>query len=195
MAAAANFAWANRQAMTHWVREAFKLALGVNPRNINMGLVYDNSHNVAKIEEHLVDGSPRRLCVHRKGATRALPPGHPDVPERYRAIGQPVLIPGDMGRASYVMVGAGAEDTWASACHGAGRRMSRKAALKAARGRSIDRELYKEKGIVIRSRERGTIAEEMPDAYKDVSKIVEVVHSAGLAKKVARLRPLGAVKG
>lgn len=197
MAAAANFAWANRQAMTHWVREAFQDALGASPRDLNMGLVYDNSHNIAKIEEHAVDGVLRKLCVHRKGATRALPPGHPEVPEKYRHVGQPVLIPGDMGRASYVMVGAAgaAETTWASACHGAGRRLSRKAALQEARGRAIDRELYQESGIVIRSRERGTLAEEMPEAYKDVSEIVEVVAAAGLARKVARLKPLGAVKG
>ena len=197
MGAAANFAWANRQAMTHWVREAFQRALGSSPKDLGLALVYDNSHNIAKIEEHAVNGSPRKLCVHRKGATRSLPPGHPDVPERYRSIGQPVLIPGDMGRASFVMTGApaAAETTWASACHGAGRRMSRKAALKAARGRAIDRELYQQKGIVIRSRERGTIAEEMPEAYKDVSEIVEVVAAAGLARKVARLVPMGAVKG
>ena len=197
MAAGANYAWANRQAMTHWAREGFERVFGMAARALGLHLVYDHCHNIAKLEEHLVDGRPRRLCVHRKGATRSFPPGHAAVPERYRAVGQPVLIPGDMGRASYVLAGApGAmEKTWGTTCHGAGRRMSRTAAVKAARGRAIDRELYKERGVVVRARQRDTIAEEMPEAYKDVTEVVDVVHAAGLSTKVARLRPLGVVKG
>lgn len=197
MAAGANYAWANRQAMTHWVREAFERVFRLPARQLELALVYDHCHNIAKIEEHAVNGIIRKLCVHRKGATRAFPPGHSLVPERYRTIGQPVLIPGDMGRGSYVLVGtAGAmASTWGTTCHGAGRRMSRTAATKLAKGRAIDRELYNEKGIVVRARERRTIAEEMPEAYKDISEIIEVVHQAGLSRKVARLRPLGVVKG
>jgi len=197
MAAAANYAWANRQVMTHWVREAFEGVLGRSARDAGLFLVYDNSHNIAKFEEHAVDGGMKRLCVHRKGATRSLPAGHPLVPERYRSVGQPVLIAGDMGRGSYVMVGApGAmETTFGSTSHGAGRRMSRTAALKAARGRRIDQELFDKSGIIVHARERSTIAEEMPEAYKDVDEVVETVHMAGLSRKVARLRPLAVVKG
>ncbi len=185
MAAGANFAWANRQAITHWVREAFELVFQTSSRTLGLTLLYDHCHNIAKIEEHTVNGVMKQLCVHRKGATRAFPPGHPQVPETYRAIGQPVLIPGDMGRGSYVLVGApGAmETTWGTTCHGAGRRMSRTAARKLAKGRTIDRELYKEKGIVVRARERSTIAEEMPEAYKDVSEVVDVVHNAGCPER------------
>jgi len=196
MAAAANYAWANREVMTHWVREAFERVYGTAARRQGLILVHDNCHNIARIEEHLVEGRPRRLCVHRKGATRSFPAGHPDVPEPYRGIGQPVLLPGDMGRASYVMVGApgSMEKTFGTTSHGAGRRMSRTAAIKAARGRRIDRELG-ERGIVVRAHDLRSLAEEMPDAYKDVEAVVEAVVGAGLSRKVARLRPLGVVKG
>jgi len=197
MACAANYAWANRQALTHWTREGFEQVFRKGAHGMGMSLVYDNSHNIARIEEHAVAGKKVKLCVHRKGATRSFPPGHPQVPERYRAIGQPVLIPGDMGRASYVLVGApgSMEKSFGSTCHGAGRRMSRTSAQKAGRGRDIGQELYKERGIVVRAREKGTMAEEMPEAYKDVSEVVEVVEGAGLSRKVAKLRPMGVIKG
>ncbi len=197
MGAAANFAWANRQVMTHWARLAFERVFGLPARQLGLSLVCDNCHNIARIEEHQVGTKKRKLCVHRKGATRAFPPEHPAIPLKYRRIGQPVLIPGDMGRASYVVVGTrtALEQTWGTTCHGAGRRLSRTAATKLARGRTIDRELYREKGIIVRARERGTLAEEMPEAYKDVSEVVEVVSRAGLSGKVARLSPLGVIKG
>jgi tRNA-splicing ligase RtcB len=196
MAGAANFAFANRQLITHWVRESFEQVLGVGPRDLGLELVYDVCHNIAKIETHTVEGKPRKLCVHRKGATRAFPPHHPEVPEAYRETGQPVLIPGDMGRYSYVLVGTekALTETWGSTCHGAGRLMSRHQAKKVARGRSIIQELAA-KGIIVRGAGRGTIDEEISEAYKDVSGVVDVVHGAGIAKKVARLKPLGVIKG
>jgi tRNA-splicing ligase RtcB (3'-phosphate/5'-hydroxy nucleic acid ligase) len=196
MRAAANFAFANRQCLAHWAREAFERALGISPRDLDLRLVYDVAHNIAKEEEHEVEGRRRRLLVHRKGATRAFPPGHPELPEVYRTIGQPVLIPGDMGRYSYVLVGApGAmRETFGSTCHGAGRVMSRTAAVKAARGRSIAEELAA-RGILARAAGRDALAEEMSEAYKDVTSVVEVVERAGLSRVVARLRPLGVVKG
>jgi tRNA-splicing ligase RtcB len=196
MACAANFAWANRQAMTHWAREAFERTLGKAARALGLFLVYDHCHNIAKIETHNVDGRPRTVCVHRKGATRAFPPGHPDVPEPYRAAGQPVLIPGDMGRASWVLAGApgSMERTFGTTCHGAGRRLSRTAALKRAGGRDILDELSRA-GVTVRARERSTVAEEMPEAYKDVSEVVAAVEGAGLSRAVARLRPIAVVKG
>ncbi len=196
MTAAANYAWANRQVIMHWTRESFQKSLGLGPRDLKMNLVYDVAHNIAKKERHTIGGKERLVCVHRKGATRAFPPGHPDVPPDYRPVGQPVLIPGDMGRSSFVLAGAqGAmRESFGSSCHGAGRVLSRKAAKKAAKGRSVLEEL-KEKGIVVRYTGRNTLAEEMPDAYKDVTRVVEVVHQAGLARKVARLKPLGLIKG
>ena len=196
MRAAANFGYANRQVLSHLTRQVFEEHLGIGPRELRMRLVIDVTHNTAKMEEHLVEGERRLLCVHRKGATRAFAAGRPELPPVYRATGQPVLIPGDMGRASFVLKGeAGAmEQTFGSTCHGAGRLLSRHEALKRARGRFIDQELEKE-GIIIRARGRGTLAEEMPQAYKDVSEVVEVVHQAGLSSKVARLRPMGVVKG
>ncbi|MGH9867568.1 MAG: RtcB family protein [Candidatus Polarisedimenticolia bacterium] len=196
MAAAANYAFANRQMMTHWVRQTFEQVLGKGPREVGLHLVYDVCHNIAKIENHVVDGKPRKLCVHRKGATRAFPPGHPETPQDYRAVGQPVLIPGDMGRYSFVLVGTqGAfEETFGSTCHGAGRRLSRSAAARGARGRSIVRELA-DQGIIVRSEGRATLLEEIPEAYKDVADVVDVVHGAGIARKVARLRPMGVIKG
>lgn len=196
MACAANYAWANRQIMMHLCREVFQKTLSLSPRSLNMRLVYDVCHNIAKKEQHTVDGQPRWVCVHRKGATRAFGPGHPEVSERYRAVGQPILIPGDMGTESYVLAGtAGAmRDTFGSTSHGAGRVLSRTAAKKRARGRSIAREL-EDKGILVRWTGRATMAEEMPEAYKDVAEVVAVVHGAGISRKVARLRPLAVVKG
>ena len=196
MAAAANFAFANRQVMTHWVRQSFAAALGGPAERLAIEVVYDVCHNIAKLETFEVDGRARRVCVHRKGATRAYPPGHADVPAPYRAVGQPVLIPGDMGRASYVLAGAqGAyEESFGSACHGAGRRLSRGEAKRRARGRSVVDELAA-KGVVVMAAGMATVAEEMPEAYKDVSEVVDVVHRAGLAHRVARLEPLGVIKG
>jgi tRNA-splicing ligase RtcB len=196
MSAAANFAFGNRQLITHFVRRAFEETFAKGPRDLGLGVVYDVCHNIAKFENHVVDGRPRRLCVHRKGATRAFPPRHPQTPAAYKEIGQPVLIPGDMGRASWVLIGTskGMEETFGSSCHGAGRVMSRHAAKKAARGRSIAREMA-DRGIVVRSYGRETLAEEMPEAYKDVTDVVNVVHQAGLSRKVAKLVPLGVIKG
>jgi tRNA-splicing ligase RtcB len=196
MACAANYAWANRQAIMHWTRETFAKTLNTAPSDLQMNLVYDVSHNIAKIEKHIVNGRERTVCVHRKGATRALPPGHPQVPAVYQNIGQPVLIPGDMGRYSYVLLGTNQslEETFGSTCHGAGRVMSRNQAVKVSRGRDIIRELEK-KGIIVQAHGRGTLNEEIPEAYKDVQDVVEVVHNAGISHKVARLRPLGVIKG
>jgi tRNA-splicing ligase RtcB len=196
MRAAANYAFANRQVLAHFAREAFERTLDLAPRDLGWRLVYDVAHNIAKEEEHEQDGRRLRVLVHRKGATRAFPPGHPELSEAYRVTGQPVLIPGDMGRYSYVLVGAeGAmRETWGSTCHGAGRVLSRTAAVKAARGRSIGEEL-RVRGIIARASGRESLAEEMSEAYKDVADVVDVVERAGLSRVVARLRPLGVVKG
>jgi tRNA-splicing ligase RtcB len=196
MAAAANYAFANRQIIGHWVRETFEQVLGLSPAALRMALVYDVCHNIAKIEDHTVAGCAQKLCVHRKGATRAFGPGHALVPEDYRAVGQPVLVPGDMGRCSYVLAGTqqAMQETFGSCCHGAGRAMSRNQAHKAARGRRIDLELAQQ-GIYVRAAGRGTLTEEMPEAYKDVNEVVDVVAEAGIAVKVARLKPLGVMKG
>jgi tRNA-splicing ligase RtcB len=196
MACAANFAFANRQIITHWVRETFEQVLHVGPSTLKLNLIYDVCHNIAKLETHMVEGRQQRLCVHRKGATRAFPPHHPDVPAAYQEIGQPVLIPGDMGRCSYVLVGTqGAfEETFGSTCHGAGRVMSRHQAKKSARGRAIIKEL-EAKGIYVRAASMGTVVEEIPEAYKDVSEVVDVVHGAGIGKKVVQLKPIGVIKG
>ena len=196
MACAANYAFANRQIITHWVRETFERVLQKTPRELQMNLIYDVAHNIAKFETYLIDGKERKLCVHRKGATRAFPAKHPDVPSVYQAIGQPVLIPGDMGRCSYVLVGTdqAMTDTFGSTCHGAGRMLSRTAAIKRAKGRAIWRELA-DQGIVVKSEGRETLAEEMPEAYKNVSDVVDVVQNAGISRKVVKLRPLGVIKG
>lgn len=196
MRAAANYAWANRQCIMHWAREVFLKVFSVSPKKLGMALIYDVAHNVAKIEEHDVNGRKRKLVVHRKGATRAFPPGHPELPVIYKPLGQPVLIPGDMGRASFVLLGTekAMEDTFGSTCHGAGRVLSRHQAIKKAKGRAIWREL-EDRGIIVRSAGRETLAEEMSEAYKDISNVVDVVHNAGISKKVARLRPMGVVKG
>jgi len=196
MACAANFAWCNRQMITHWVREAFERVFKKGARHLGLYVIYDVAHNIAKIEEHEVDGKRLKLCVHRKGATRAFPPGHPAIPEDYKEIGQPVLVPGDMGTFSYVLVGTerAMKETFGSTCHGAGRLMSRAAALRTKRGEEVEREL-KERGILVRSASRKTLAEEMPEAYKDVTEVVEACHGAGISRKVARMRPIGVVKG
>jgi len=196
MASAANFAFANRQMITHWVRETFEQFLRISPRDLKLDLIYDVCHNIAKIETHVVNGEKKKLCVHRKGATRAFPPDHPDVPSDYQSIGQPVLIPGDMGRCSYVLLGTkrAMEETFGSTCHGAGRVMSRHQAIKAAKGRDVVREL-ENRGIIVRGASRGTIIEEIPDAYKDVTDVVNVVHNAGISRKVAKLLPMGVIKG
>lgn len=196
MGGAANFAFANRQMITHWVRESFEQVLKMGPRDLGLELVYDVAHNIAKIEEHVINGKKQKLCIHRKGATRAFPPGHPEVPPAYRQTGQPVLIPGDMGRYSFVLVGTqkAMEETFGSTCHGAGREMSRHAAMKVAKGRSIVKEMAA-KGIIIRGAGRGTIDEEISEAYKDVEDVVGVAHGAGISRKVAKLKPLGVMKG
>ncbi len=196
MHCAANFAFANRQAIAHWVRQAFAKVFGSTPESLGIYQVYDVAHNIAKIEDHIWEGKPVRVCVHRKGATRAFPPGHPETPPAYREVGQPVLIPGDMGRYSYVLVGTqGAmEMSFGTTCHGAGRVMSRKGALREAKKRDIARELA-EQGIIVRAQNKATLGEEASYAYKDVADVVEVVHHAGIARKVARLRPIGVVKG
>ena len=196
MRAAANYAWCNRQLLMWQAREAFETIFGRRWEEMQMNLVYDVAHNIAKFEEHTLGGRKRRLWVHRKGATRAFPPEHEELPAKYRRIGQPVIIPGDMGRASWVLAGqqGSMEQTFGTACHGAGRVMSRTAAIKHAQGRRIDQEL-KQQGIIARARSWKGLAEEQPAAYKDVSLVVEVVHQAGLAKKVARMRPIGVIKG
>jgi len=196
MACAANYAWANRQMIMHLTEQALLHALRISPKTLDLRLVYDVAHNIAKLERHEVSGSSVDACVHRKGATRAFGPGRPEVPDCYRAVGQPVLIPGDMGTASFVCRGTdrAMTETFGSTCHGAGRVMSRSQALKRAQGRAIDRELQSA-GIWVRSQGRKTLAEEMPEAYKDVEAVVGVMDGAGISPKVARLRPLGVVKG
>ena len=192
MSAAANFAFANRQVMKHWVQEAIAEALAISPEATGVRTVYDVCHNIAKFEAF----ASGKVCVHRKGATRAYPPGHPQTPEKYRDVGQPVLIPGDMGRYSYVLVGTeeAYRDTFGSTCHGAGRRWSRSHAKRQAKGRAVIDDL-EARGVVVMAAGIGTVAEEMPDAYKDVADVVRVVHEAGVARRVAQLRPLGVIKG
>ncbi|MCB9527351.1 MAG: RtcB family protein [Myxococcales bacterium] len=196
MACAINFAFANRQVMTHHARRAIAGFLGEDERALGLELVYDVCHNIAKWEEHTVDGETRRLCVHRKGATRAFGPDHPKNPKKYTGFGQPVIVPGDMGRYSFVLAGTARAmaETFGSSCHGAGRKLSRAAARKAAQGRSVFREMA-DRGVLVRSDDRRTVAEEMPDAYKDVADVVEVIAAAGIAERVARLKPLAVIKG
>ena len=193
MRASANYAWANRQAILHFLRGAFCKVFGQDCR---LSLVYDVCHNIAKRERHVVEGKKCDVLVHRKGATRAFPPGHRDIPGAYRQIGQPVLIPGSMGTASWILVGAeGAmRETFGSVCHGAGRLMSRTAARKGRDAREVQKRL-EEQGILVRSESRDGILEEVPEAYKNVDEVIEVVHDAGLARKVARFRPMGVIKG
>lgn len=195
MACAANYAWTNRQCIMHWARQAFIEFFGVGKGELGLELIYDVAHNIGKFEEYDIGGVKRKLCIHRKGATRAFPPGHPEIPEKYRHVGQPVIIPGDMGTASYVLVGSeGSAETFHSTCHGAGRVMSRTAARKATRGRALPQEFEKQ-GIYVRFEGYATLAEEVPEAYKDVDEVVRVVDEAGLSRRVARLRPIGVIKG
>jgi tRNA-splicing ligase RtcB len=196
MRAAANYAWANRQCLMSLTRDVFEKFLQRSSRDLGMDLIYDVAHNIAKFEKFRIDGKEKTLCVHRKGATRSFPPGNPDLPETYREIGQPVIIPGDMGRNSYLLIGTqqAMDETFGTCCHGAGRVMSRAAAVKAARGRSIEREL-EAKGIYVMAHGHKGIAEEQPAAYKDVNEVVNVVHASGLARKVVRMRPIGVIKG
>ncbi len=196
MACAANYAWANRQCIMHWIRESFETVLGTPAEKLGMHLVYDVAHNVAKFEKHRVGDEIKELCIHRKGATRAFAAGHEEVPEKYRSIGQPVLIPGDMGTNSYLLVGTelAMKETFGSTCHGAGRVMSRTKALDKTRGRNISKELA-EKGIYVMSASSEVLREEVPEAYKDIGMVVDAVHKAGISRKVARMKPLGVVKG
>ncbi|PIU67339.1 MAG: RNA-splicing ligase RtcB [Armatimonadetes bacterium CG07_land_8_20_14_0_80_40_9] len=196
MACAANYAWANRQCIIHWAREAIGKVLNVDPLRLGMRQVYDVAHNIAKFEEHTISGKKVRLCVHRKGATRSFPSHHPDIPQAYYEVGQPVLIPGDMGRNSYLLVGTerAMKESFGSTCHGAGRLMSRTAAKRAINDQELRKELDK-KGIVVRAATGGVLSEEAPLAYKDVNKVVEVCQGAGISLKVAKMRPLGCAKG
>jgi tRNA-splicing ligase RtcB len=195
MAAAANYAWTNRQMITHWVRESFARVFKRDPSELGLETVYDVAHNIAKIEEHTVDSKTLKLVVHRKGATRAFPPGHPDIPKDHKDVGQVVLIPGSMGSASYVMVGIpeGAR-TFYSAAHGAGRWMSREAAIRRYRPTEVEAELSRA-GIYLRAATKSVVSEEAPGAYKDVDRVALVSHKVSIAKLVARLRPIGVTKG
>ncbi len=196
MACAVNFSFCNRQIITAWAEKAFAAALKTDAAGIKLSVVYEVAHNIAKLEIHMINGTRKKVCVHRKGATRAFGPGHSAVPKDYREIGQPVLIPGDMGRYSYVLLGTekAMQDTFGSTCHGAGRVMSRKKAVKKARGREIRKEIM-DRGVFLRASSYSTIAEEMPEAYKDVADVVHVVAGAGISKKAAKLKPLGVIKG
>jgi tRNA-splicing ligase RtcB len=196
MACAANYAWTNRQCIAHWTRESFARVFGRSQREIGLEQIYDVCHNIAKIEEHSVGGRRQRLCVHRKGATRAFPPGHRDVPERYRDIGQPVLIPGDMGRGSFVALGTerAMAESFGSTCHGAGRLKSRSAARRSLNGAEVARQLAS-RGITVKTGDLGSLAEEASPAYKDVAEVVEVTDKAGLSRKVVRTEPVGVIKG
>jgi tRNA-splicing ligase RtcB (3'-phosphate/5'-hydroxy nucleic acid ligase) len=196
MRCAANYAWANRQCLTHLTRQVFEKEFSSSWQKLGMFLIYDVAHNIAKIEKHKIDGIDKLLCVHRKGATRAFGPGHLDIPQRYKKIGQPVIIPGDMGRNSYLLVGTeqAMQETFGSTCHGAGRLKSRTAAAKSINPDMLLKEL-KSKGIIVKVSGRNTLVEEAPVAYKDVNEVVDVVHSAGIGKRVCRMRPLGVIKG
>lgn len=196
MACAANYAWANRQCITHWTRESFLKVLGKSPRELGLEQIYDVCHNIARIEEHNIEGKTQTLCVHRKGATRAFQAGHPAVPEVYRKTGQPVLIPGDMGRYSYIAVGTelAMKETFGSTCHGAGRVLSRGAAKRSHRGIDVVRNLA-QRGILVRSDSMSSVAEEAPESYKDVSEVVNVTHNSGISRKIARTVPMGVIKG
>lgn len=196
MNAAANYAFANRQIITHWIRETFSQVLKVPWEKLEMYTVYDVAHNICNLEKHNVDGRNKYLYVHRKGATRAFPKGHPSLPEKYKETGQPVIIPGTMGTCSYILVGTekAMEETWGSSCHGAGRMMSRHQAVKESKNRDIVEELAK-KGIVAKGVSRKGLAEEMPDAYKDIDEVIKVVEGAGLSRKIARMAPVAVMKG
>ena len=196
MACAANYAWTNRQCITHWTRESLIKVLGKSRKELGLEQIYDVCHNIAKLEEYPIDGKRQKLCVHRKGATRAFPAGHPDVPDVYRDIGQPVLIPGDMGRCSYIALGTetAMKESFGSTCHGAGRMQSRAAAKRSLRGADVVKALTA-KGITVKAGSMGSLAEEASEAYKDVTEVVEITHKAGLSRKVARAIPVGVIKG
>jgi len=196
MSCAANFAWTNRQVIMSLAERALLEALNIGPRELGFRLVYDVCHNIAKFERHKINGGEQMVCVHRKGATRAFPPGSEQIPAAYRSVGQPVLIPGDMGTGSYVLVGTSRamEETFGSSCHGAGRLKSRTQALKQARGRDLFHEM-KERGVTLMATGRRTVGEEMPEAYKNIHSVVDAIVQAGISRKVARLRPVGVVKG
>ncbi len=196
MSAAANYAFANRQVMMHWTRQVFSKVMGQSPEDLDMGLIYDVAHNIGKVEEHTIEGKRRKVVVHRKGATRAFPPGHPDIPSKYRNVGQPVLIPGTMGTASYILMGneRGMDLSFGSTAHGAGRFMSRSRAKKQFFGKEIQDKLASE-GIIVRATKGIVIAEEAPGAYKDVDEVVKVSDALGIATKAVRLRPIGVIKG
>ncbi|MDI9395533.1 MAG: RtcB family protein [Euryarchaeota archaeon] len=196
MLCAANYAWANRQMITHWTRESFEKVFGRDADDMGMSLLYDVAHNVAKLEDHIIDGRKKEVYVHRKGATRAFPAGHPEVPSAYRDVGQPVLIPGSMGTHSFILCGAkGSMDiSFGSACHGAGRIMSRAHAKKEFHGQTI-KEKLEAHGITVRATHPSVIAEEAPGVYRSSSEVVNVVHELGIASKVARVIPLGVAKG
>jgi tRNA-splicing ligase RtcB len=196
MAAAANYAWCNRQLLMHWTRDSFSKVLQASPEKLGIRLIYDVAHNIAKKEKHKVDGKEKMLCVHRKGATRSFPAGRPEIPEDYKDVGQPVLIPGDMGRYSYILVGTerSMQETWGSVCHGAGRLMSRAAATRQMSVAGLMKEL-EEAGVIVRAASKKGLVEEAPEAYKDVREVVNIVDQAGLARKVAKMKPLGVVKG
>ena len=196
MNAAANFAWNNRQVIMHLAKKVFQDTFSMSESELGFKLLYDVCHNIAKIEKHKIGKEEKEVCVHRKGATRAFPPGSKMIPPKYQGVGQPVLIPGDMGRYSYILVGTekAMEETFGSSCHGAGRNLSRTKALKSAKGRDLVGEL-KQKGIVIQAKGYKTIAEEMSDAYKDVSDVVDVMHKEGITSKVAKIKPVGVIKG
>ena len=196
MACAANYAWVNRQCITHWVRESFVRVLGKSRKELGLEQVYDVAHNIAKIEEYTIDGKKLNLCVHRKGATRAFPAGHPDIPDIYQSIGQPVLIPGDMGRCSYVALGTelAMRETFGSTCHGAGRIQSRSAAKRSLRGTDVA-QILAAKGITVKARNMSSLAEEASEAYKDVNEVVDIANKAGISRKVIKAVPIGVIKG
>jgi tRNA-splicing ligase RtcB len=196
MACAANYAWVNRQCIAHWTRESFSKVFGKTPERLGMRQIYDVAHNIAKIEEHTIDGRKVKVCVHRKGATRAFPAGHKDTPARYKDVGQPVLVPGDMGRCSFVALGTerAMAESFGSTCHGAGRVLSRGAAKRGARGADIIRELAS-RGITVKTESISALAEEASQAYKDVTEVIDVVHQAGISRKVAMAVPMGVIKG
>ncbi|HAW49689.1 TPA: RNA-splicing ligase RtcB [bacterium] len=196
MASAANYAWANRQCLMYLTRQAFSKFFGHSAKELGMELVYDVAHNIGKIETHNVDGQQKKVFVHRKGATRAFPKGHPEIGPKYKDVGQPVIVPGDMGRASYVLVGTekGFNEVFGTTCHGAGRVLSRSSAIRRGRGRRIDQEL-KSKGIIVKSAGVETLAEEMSEAYKNVTEVVNIMAGSGICKKIVKMVPLGVIKG
>ena len=197
MACAANYAMANRQCLAHWVREAIGSYFKTSPKKLGLSTIYDISHNIARLEEHYIDGVAKRVCVHRKGATRAFGPGRSELPGKYAPIGQPVIVPGDMGTNSFILLGTetAMKESFGSSCHGTGRKMSRSKARKMIDGSELKKNLKTRKGIIVISDNMSGLSEEAPEAYKDINRVVEISCMAGLSKKVARLRPLGVIKG